>query len=137
MKQDSVAKSVLGRFYAKRQPFVLGDGAVTTWESVGAIFLAVLVSRSNLPETISDLTDFPGDFVAATLAVFEEEGWWFDESFAHLTLAVTSADHSRINAELDWLIEEFWARTGTETLALLSELRGEISFGGLRCARLH
>lgn len=130
-------ESFLQSFYTRRQPFVADEEDTTTWESVGVLFLATILTRDFLPESLCSLTGFPFDFVEAVVDEMQEGGWWFDVEFAFLVQAVADGSEERINKELESLMVEFWARIEYETSLALTDLRAGYVYGGMRSVRVN
>src|SRR4051812_14075075 len=102
----------LRRFYARpgNSIEIPGDNLGTTCSLSTAIALALVLTGTRSPEKLADFLGLPVAFIAVVIGKMDYNQLWTSESFQELcrTLEAQADDYDKIDAVLNWFVEDFW-----------------------------
>jgi hypothetical protein len=123
----------LDHYYSERPAVCEGDDLGTTYESVGSVLLAAVLTGTRSACELAVLTSLPFHFVRVVMTQMEGHGLWPSEGVVDLkrTLRERREDPKEIESALRCVVDEFWNAFwqpgATDALTTLRERR---LFGG-------
>jgi hypothetical protein len=123
----------LNNYYSERPPVCEGDDLGTTYESVGSVLLAAVLTGTRSTCELVVLTSLPFNLVRVVMTKMEVHDLWQSEGIADLerTLCEQRENVSEVDSLLRCILDEFWNAFwepgATDALTTLRERR---LFGG-------
>jgi hypothetical protein len=123
----------MNNYYSEHPSVCEGDDLGTTYECVGAVLMAAILTGTRSACDLAVLTSLPFQFVRVTIAQMEAHSLWQSEGIADLegTLRERRENFKEVESSLRRILDEFWNafwRPGaTDALTTLRERR---LFGG-------
>lgn len=125
----------LKQFYGHDQndAYVEGDDSATTFESIGVVLMASLLSGSRSPVLLAQLTGLPEQFAAEVIRLMNFDDFWHSEDFAELerTFRNKPDDYADVGHAQYWVLVEVWFESRLPRMeSVLEEARQRRIFGG-------
>jgi hypothetical protein len=123
----------LNHYYSERPAVCEGDDLSTTYESVGSVLLAAVLTGTRSACELAVLTSLPFHFVRVVMTQMEVHGLWPSEGVVDLewTLRERRENFTEVESSLRHILDEFWNAFwepgATDALTTLRERR---LFGG-------
>jgi hypothetical protein len=124
----------LSNYYSEHPPVCEGDDLGTTYESVGSVLLAAVLTGTRSACELAVLTSLPFHFVRVVMAQMKVHGLWPSENIADLERILRERRDNLKEVEeslrciLDEFWDVFWQVGATDALTTLRERR---LFGGM------
>lgn len=123
----------LNDYYAAHPPVCEGDDLGTTYDSVGSVLMAAVLTGTRSACELAVLTSLPYHFVRVVMAQMEAHGLWKSENLTDFEriLRERHENSDEVDSSLRCILDEFWdAFSQPGATDALTTLRERRLFGG-------